>query len=262
MSAAATEAAAGRAMMLGRGDVPCVLRRASIHWPATQRWEFPFLASLSPGLPVQLVVGNREMESTRFETSNLGSYLARLASSDGPDEPPRYLKEFDLLKAFPALRKDLRMDELFPHGTLVSCGAWIGPTGARTGLHADLLPNIATVLRGRKRFHLAGPNTVSSVGAVSDKHDRWATLARINFEALQARCRLPEAMHTVDVEAGDAIYIPAGWWHEVVNLEPSILLSGFFGSKAHMARQWLQTGATHALHLAGLWRKGNCTCHA
>jgi lysine-specific demethylase 8 len=65
----------------------------------------------------------------------------------------------------------------------------------------------------------------------------------------------------VELEPGDALFTPAGWWHEVENLAPSIFVGGFFGSKPQVAAAWLATLPSHLLHQAGLWRKGHCVCH-
>ena len=70
------------------------------------------------------------------------------------------------------------------------------------------------------------------------------------------------ALQVVDLAPGDALYVPHGWWHEVVNLEASVLLSGFFGSRGRTWSRWLSTGAQQLAHNAGLWKRGNCTCHA
>jgi hypothetical protein len=99
---------------------------------------------------------------------------------------------------------------------------------------------------------------------VSGKHDRWAVLAGLGIHELATRLRGRHALYRVDLAPGDALYVPHGWWHEVVNLQASILLSGFFGSTPRVLGLWARTGATQLLHQAGHacgWRRGPCTCH-
>lgn len=248
---------------------PRVLRGLGAHWPAVQRWRFDALAQLAPSLPVQLVAGNRERHATRFVRSTLGAYLAGLdPAAQGPEDgtaaPLLYLKEFDLLKALPVLRQDLRPAELWPRRGIVSSSTWVGPAQARTGLHHDLLDNLALLVTGAKRFYLAPPGSVEQAGAVSGKHDRWAVLAGLGIHELAQRLRGRHALYRVDLMPGDALYVPRGWWHEVVNLQASILLSGFFGSTPRVLGLWAWTGAKQLLHRAGHacgWRRGACTCH-
>ena len=66
----------------------------------------------------------------------------------------------------------------------------------------------------------------------------------------------------VDVGPGDALHIPAGWWHEVVNLTPSILLGGFHGPRVAVLARWAWIGARDAAHRAGWFARGHCTCHS
>lgn len=254
-------AVASAATLGERPREPRVLRGIGADWPAVRRWSFAHLAALAPSLSVDLVVGNRELGRTRFASCALGDYLSELASPRAGDAPPRHLKEFDLLARFPHLRRDLRPEALFPRWSIVASSAWIGPARARTGLHCDRLDNVAMLVAGRKRFYLAPPDALRSPDDLSGKYDRWATLACLSFRELATRGGDVGPLHAVDLLPGDALYVPAGWWHEVVNLEASILLSGFFGSPGCVIEQWLRTGAVHAAHVAGLWRRGHCTCH-
>ncbi|MEO8388118.1 cupin-like domain-containing protein [Polaromonas sp.] len=245
--------------------VPCVMRGAALQWPATQRWTFDYLATRGGDRPVKLVLGNRELGETGFVLSTFRACVGSLASNGpiwGEGASTAHLKEFDLLHEFPALRTDVDTQALLPPRSHVSSSAWIGPRGAHTGLHYDLLDNLAVLLRGAKRFYLARPGVVESQGALSSKYDRWARLADIGIQGLAAR-KLPEAsLFVADLHPGDAIYVPKGWWHEVVNLESSIFLGGFFGSVPSVVGLWLLTGTRQLIHDATPFPGRRCTCHA
>lgn len=242
-------------------DRPAVLRGYARHWPAVRTWDFDHIAALAPERKVTLVVGNRERERTIFAQESLGACLMEMKREDGGARPI-YLKEFDLLNEFPALRNDVLCAELFPRRAITSNQVWIGPAKSRTGLHFDYLRNLAVTLYGRKRFHLARPGTVERLGLLSSKYDRWATLAQTSFDELRDRGAKPEELFVIDLDPGDVLYVPKRWWHEVVNLQPSILLSGFFGGYHEVASLWLRTGMMQTLHDVGWWRQGQCTCHA
>jgi len=245
--------------------VPRVIRGAASQWPATHRWTFDYLAELGGDRPVKLVVGNRERGATDFRPSTFGACVGSLVSNGpiwGKGAGTAHLKEFDLLREFPELRRDLDTHALFPPRQYVASSAWIGPRGAHTGLHYDFLDNLAVLLRGSKRFYLTRPGVVESQGALSPKYDRWAQLADIGIQDLAAR-KLPEgSLWVADLHPGDAIHIPKGWWHEVVNLDHSILLSGFFGPLPRVTALWLWTGARQLIHDATHSTGRQCTCHA
>lgn len=247
------------------GATPLLLKGVAADWPATRLWSFEYLAKIGGPQAVKLVVGNRESGRTAFIHSALDDYLLSLHrdGSSCPGEPARYLKEFDLLRQMPVLKGDVRPDELFSRHHIVSSSAWIGPAGAHTGLHRDYLDNLAVLLRGRKRFFLARPGTIESLGGVSRKFDRWARLSRIGIAELAARRLASGSLYVADLEPGDALYVPRGWWHEVVNQQASIFLSGFFGSYPKVIGEWLSTGLQQALHDArSLVLASDCTCHS
>lgn len=139
-----------------------------------------------------------------------------------------HLKEFDLLKHVPALRDDLQ-------------------------------DNVALTLRGRKQFYLLPPGSVVAVQLVSSKFDRWAKLSVLGVDAPAQRIEAHglAAPQVMDMDPGDALHVPRGWWNEVVNLETSVLLSGFFGSRRRTWGCWLQMGALQLAHNAGLWLRGH-----
>lgn len=253
--------ATGEHMAYVRSRTPAVFRGMAADWPATRKWSFAHIASLSPEMPVKVVRSNRELNETRFAQSTLGAYIELLERDASPEEEPVYLKEFDLLKRFPELRADLRRELLFPRGSISESSTWIGPAGARTGLHYDLLDNFAITILGTKRFFLARPGTVEHAGAVSGKYDAWARLSRVGVAELAAGHATADDFFVVDLEPGDMLYVPATWWHEVVNLSASMLLSGFFGTKAEVVSKWARVSARDVLHRCGVLSRGNCTCH-
>ncbi|BBC29339.1 hypothetical protein SGFS_006330 [Streptomyces graminofaciens] len=246
-----------------RRRTPAVFRGLAADWPAVGSWAFPRIATLGPALPVRLVRGNRETTRTEFIHSDLGTYLHQLSEPPAANGEPLYLKEFDLLKAFPELRTELGELPFLSGGGVASRSAWIGPAGARTGLHQDLLDNCAVQITGTKRFLLARPGTVERAGALSAKYDAWARLSRVGIEELAVGGRAVADGHlfVVDLEPGDVLHVPARWWHEVVNLSAGILLSGFYGSRAHVARVWAQVQLREMLHRARLLGSEGCTCH-
>lgn len=242
---------------------PAFMPGLAADWPAVRRWDFTFLGNLRPELSITLVRGDRESAATHFTESTLGEYMELLAHDDPGEEIP-YLKEFNLLRRFPELEADISARRrIFPQRAVCPPpGVWVGPAGARTGAHYDQLGNIATVIRGIKRFRMAPPGFVEKADALSAKYDPWARLsARPLAEIAAASKSSEECLYEVELEAGDALYVPDHWWHEVYSPSASILLSGFFGTYTYVAMRAIQVGARHIAHLTRAGRGAACTCH-
>jgi len=247
-------AGAGRA----GSDGPVIARGAASHWRAVETWTFDGLAAVVPDAEVELVEGNREAQATRLRRSSLRRYLASLQRPDADGAPVAYLKEFDLLKVAPRLRDDLRQRELMPPRTLSATRSWIGPAGARTGLHYDYLDNLAVQILGIKRWRFVRAGAVERLGGVSEKYDPWAVLARKGAAELAARSAGGRDFFSVDTMPGDVLHVPAGWWHEVENLTPSLMFGGFHGAVPNVLARMAWVGARNLRHrLVG----GECTCH-
>lgn len=241
---------------------PLVIRGVGRHWPAIRLWSLDYLARVGGSRPVTVVEGNRELGSTTLTRTTLAACMRRFEADNLADTLEiAHLKEFDILRELPQLANDFDRTALFPRGHIVASSAWIGPRGAHTGLHYDYLDNLAVVMHGAKRFFLLAPGHVEALGAVSRKFDRWARLASIGIVDLISRPSSQIDVFFADLEPGDALYIPRGWWHEVVNLRPSILLSGFFGPPWRVLPLWLMTGMFQLAHNASPRSRRACTCH-
>jgi hypothetical protein len=241
-------------------DAPLVFRGAASHWPAVRTWSFEGLASALPESTVNLVEGNREVEPTRFRRSTLRRYLASLRHPDEPGAAPANLKEFDLLKLVPRLREDLGHHDLLPARVLSATRSWIGPAGASTGLHRDYLDNVAVQVLGTKRWRFVRPGVVERMGAESRKYDPWAVLADQGVGALACRPDIARGdLLSVDLAPGDVLHVPAGWWHEVTNLSPSLMIGCFNGTAPAVIARMAWVGMRNVRHR---WVGGECTCHA
>jgi len=100
---------------------------------------------------------------------------------------------------------------------------WLGPGGTVTPLHCDYDDNLFAQVWGRKRIWLAPPHH----GEFLYPREANALLFGSPFDpdapdderyplARQA------ALVEVVVEAGDMLYVPAGWYHQVRSLDFSL----------------------------------------
>ncbi len=99
---------------------------------------------------------------------------------------------------------------------------WLGPKGTVTPLHHDVINIFYFQLYGTKQFILAAPEEIPFIynrqGVYSDVDPEIPdTESFPHYE----RAR----MTTVTLEAGQALFVPVGWWHHVRSMDVSVSVS-------------------------------------
>jgi len=130
---------------------------------------------------------------------------------------------------------------------------WIGGTTTAT-CHFDALDNIACCIAGKRRFTLFPPNQISNLyPGPLEPTPGGQVISLVDFKNpdLDKFPRFKEALLTaqiVDLEAGDALFIPSMWWHHVESLEPYNILVNYWWDDASS----LLTSGMNALYMAML----------
>lgn len=161
------------------------------------------------------------LESHR-QTVPFAEYAALVSSGARPDV---YMVANNPLLALPSaapLWGDLRPDPRYLVRDPRRSFLWFGPAGTVTHFHHDVVSVLFRQVMGRKRWTLIPPHETAkmyaTVGVYSAvdvtrpdyaRHPRFAGVARADF----------------DLGPGQALLVPAGWWHAVVALDPSISVS-------------------------------------
>jgi hypothetical protein len=129
--------------------------------------------------------------------------------------------------------EELPLPTFVPREQIVKVSLWIGHSGYMSALHSDPTDNLYVVLRGRKRFRVYPPfevahahahppvSAVSAAGVTTQEPRMGASysLLRTTDPGVSPYPREAAALrargHVVEVETGEALYLPARWLHEV-----------------------------------------------
>jgi hypothetical protein len=197
---------------------PTVLRGAVAGWPAA-RWTFASLAERAGDAVVPVHTGRwkpagwRVSRDGRTTQRRAADFLSALAAG----RPDGYLAGLELLREVPSLRADLDFPAL---GLIAADVAWIGPAGTATPIHFDLAPNLYAQLAGSKRWRLWRPER--RLGP------RFAGFGGFAMSRLDAG-RGVEAAGPPDfdwqLDPGDLLVLPSGWWHRVDTLSDAIAVN-------------------------------------
>jgi hypothetical protein len=115
--------------------------------------------------------------------------------------------------------------------TLISL--WLG-NRTHTATHWDQSQNLACVVAGRRRVTLFPPEQLKNlyVGPLDfTLAGQPTSLVDIDTPDLEAYPRFAEALETAqraELGPGDAVYIPALWWHDILSLEDFGCLINFW----------------------------------
>lgn len=247
-------------------DRPCVLRGLVSHWPLVQA------ARSAPHDAATLLrrhwqgatVGVYQMAATTggriaytpdyrgFNFSRalvpFGAVLDQLLTLlDDPAPPTVYMGSTTVETCLPGLLANHPLAFEAEEPPLVSL--WLG-NRVTVPAHQDWPRNIACCVSGRRRFTLYPPDAVgdlyigpldltpagqpiSLVDAAAPDLQRFP-----RFAAAQARAQV------VTLEAGDAIYLPSQWWHQVEAMDPFSGLVNYW---------WRRTSPWHDSPMNALW---------
>ena len=243
------------------------------NWPAMKSWNFEYFKEMGKHKNVEVEIGNSNQHKTLRKTVNLSEYISLLleiGEMHSINFPFPYLNVFDIQKHFPNLVQQLDFS-IWPNKQYFISG-WIGPKGTYTGLHFDRCHGLYVQICGKKSFRFYSPNfergscTHDPCFYKSDKWDYGSILSRVDsrtpdYDRYPLFKKVKKLQ--VDLNHGDLLFIPSGWWHDVSGLSPSIAVSCFCleGKWQEYVKETIEV-FKYFFHSLGLYARRNCTCHS
>jgi len=232
---------------------PVVLKDLVKDWPAVRAGrESPralgdYLRGFDRGKPVAVLEGppsirghffyRDDMRGLNFERrpATISATVDRLlAQAPEPNPPALYVESTPTPEFLPAFA-EANSNPLLPAG--VTPRIWVGnQLIAQT--HFDLSNNIACVVGGRRRFTLFPPEQLPNlyVGPlefnISGPPISMVSLRNPDLERFPKFAEALAASQSAELDAGDALYIPFGWWHHVESLTPFNVLVNYWWNDA------------------------------
>jgi hypothetical protein len=213
---------------------PAVLRGLVDQWPATAAAQSSagsirdYLAHLDRGATVRTFVGEPEMGGRffyrpEFDGFNFGvaeAPFAKLLSvlSDESDGRHVYMGSTYTEEILPGFEEENPLMLVASKPTQPRI--WIG-NSSRIAPHFDESDNIACVVSGTRRFTLFPPEQVENLYAgpidhtVAGQPTSLVDLAEPDFARFPRFVEALKHGRMAELQPGDAIYIPALWWHGV-----------------------------------------------
>lgn len=229
-------------------DRPLLLKGLVADWPAVEACSRSldlsarYLASFWSEKPVTVYVGegidgrfsyNEDFTGFNFKsgTAHLGQVFQKLAEQKDLESPQSiYVGSTEVDRWLPGFRA--QNDVTVPvDNALVSF--WLG-NRTRVSAHFDFPDNVACVVAGRRRFTLFPPDQIDNlyVGPLDRTPAGQAIslvdLSNPDFERFPKFRKALESAISIDLEPGDAIFVPSMWWHNVESLSSFNLLVNYW----------------------------------
>ena len=226
---------------------PAVLRGAVGHWPAVTAGRGSpastkaYLSRFDCGAKVRAFVGPAEMRGRFFfrpemDGFNFGlaetgfqQFLSALIEERGGRHI--YMGSTATAEILPGFAGENSVDPVASKPT--EPRIWIG-NDSRIAPHFDESDNIACVVSGTRRFTLFPPEQVKNlyVGpidqTVAGQPTSMVDLADPDFDRFPRFADALEHARVAELQPGDAIYIPAVWWHGVESSGPLNVLVNYW----------------------------------
>jgi hypothetical protein len=213
---------------------PVVLTDASARWPALRKWTPAYFRRQFGGETIE-ITGGREADP--FYDMNFRAHRRRMRMDRFIDRVLAAGTTNDLYMVsnnhtmrrprFRALLGDVRPPrDLFEPLTPGATSLWIGPAGTVTPLHHDTTNILFAQIHGRKRVELVSPQETALLLDCTDPMHGFYSPVDLDALGAAAHPALQQLLvQQVVLGPGDALYIPAGWWHRVTSLDVSISFS-------------------------------------
>jgi hypothetical protein len=207
--------------------LPVVVGDLVTRWPAFGRWGPRDFVSRFGEECIEACVGRRASEDPDTEWRPLRremtvAELVRRIESAPPDDDVYVTTNNAVLRrpAFaPLLDEIVVPPEIFgPKLDPARMGLWFGPAGTHTTMHHDHANAILCQVLGRKRVRLAPPDSIAMLDGSRGVYNRRDPGDAIDDD-------LATDIVEVELRAGEALFLPIGWWHQVDALETSISVS-------------------------------------
>jgi cupin-like protein len=215
---------------------PVVLRGLVGSWPAKRAADRSplelknYLSRFDAGAETEVFIGQPDIAGKYYYSDDLKGFnfsrsrmtladaLESVVSTvDRPRQPSmyvgslpteHYLPGFATQNALPILDAGIAPRIWFGHASNVSA-------------HYDTFDNVACVVAGRRRFTLFAPQTIDRLYVGPLDHNMAGQPVSLAAAAAPDDARFPRFREVRDqalvaeLDAGDAIYLPKLWWHQV-----------------------------------------------
>jgi Cupin-like domain len=218
---------------------PVLITGLMTGWPAIDRWSPAYFKERVGDVTIAVTSGRAADPdydrnfAAHAETTTMARFADRVAAAGETNDFYMVSNNRNLeTSALRPLLEDviLPVEYLDPDRMQGCVSLWFGPAGTLTPLHHDTTSVLFCQIVGRKRIRMIAAEETSLLAGARDYYAK--------VESLREGGLIKEVI----VSPGEALFLPVGWWHEVLALDVSVSLS-FTNFRRPNRFDWYRPGA-------------------
>lgn len=233
---------------------PVILRGLVTDWPAVAAGHkgpqamADYIRRFDSGRPAKVFAAAPEIDGRFFYTRDYHGFNfkpaqvllpllldALVAEADNPRAPALYAGAASAPENYAGWIEENPLPLATPDATP---RLWIG-NASRISTHYDVSSNIAAVVAGRRRFALFPPDQIANLyigpleNTISGQPVSMVDLEAPDYDRYPRFATALATMQVAELEAGDALFVPSLWWHDVRASGPlNVLVNYWWGQEA------------------------------
>jgi jumonji domain-containing protein 7 len=205
--------------------IPAIVTDATADWGMSGQWSPEYLISLIGAKPVTVSVsangkfsydpsGKKISDSFSEQTMSFAEAARQIAAEESDRQ--LYVMQQSIPVKFPELMREIRVPQWVPNINETSINLWFGRNSV-TPLHYDATNNFFAQQYGEKHFTIFAPSDTARLYP-HPIDSKMAHLSSVDLDHPDLRAYPDFSLARpirFTVKAGELLFLPAFWWHQV-----------------------------------------------
>ena len=209
---------------------PLLIKGYCYDWKATNKWNATYIGENFSNDKI----GMMDIEESASKLSSYQLLPAKTLLENQNKAVASPLEHFSN-----DINNDYQIPSLCEKEAYLRSRIFIGPKNTVTALHKDIPENIYTLLNGKKKVLLFPANNKMYAQSILSKHPNFSKVDAEKPDFIRFPKLKNAQPYSVELNPGDALYIPSLWWHHMRNIEDATAINFWWSRSWQIPVSWL-----------------------